>query len=391
MGFLLLLAVIYFHPGGLITLLPGEAFASVQNRLGVRGWDHLELVVGNARQAALFFQACLGFQPLARSGLETGCTDQSSYALAQGDVVIVLTSPLGPSSDLCKLHQLHGDGVHVAAMEVDDSRKAFEDAVAAGAEPFLPPCVLEDSHGKVTKSAIKVYGDTVHVFLERHGYRGPFLPGFEAWSPEFRPQPVGIKGIDHVVANVGWNEMEGWANFYNKVFGMDRLISFDDKDISTEFTALKSVVMTTGRGGIVLPINEPATGKKRSQIEEYLDFNKGPGVQHVALATDDIIATVSELRRRGVEFLTIPDSYYEQIEARVGKIAEDLHVLKELQILVDRDDDGYILQIFTRPLADRPTLFFEIIQRRGGQSFGKGNFKALFVSIEEEQRRRGTL
>lgn len=366
-------------------------FPHAEDRLGIDSWDHVEMIVGNARQAAAYFQACLGFQPIARQGLETGCKDRVSYVLAQGEIIVVLTSALEPGGEMSRHHEQHGDGVRRIAFRVSNAVKAHEEAVAAGATEFLAPCRQSDSSGEVVMSGIHVYGDTVHLFVDRSCYKGVFLPGFEPWTPEFQPMPVGLQYIDHVVANVGWNEMELWSSFYQRVFGMSQLVSFDDKDISTEFTALRSVVMTTRSGRVKLPINEPAEGRRKSQIEEFLDFYKGPGVQHIALASSDIVETVSAMRARGVEFLSVPDAYYDQLEDRVGSISEEVEILRRYRILVDRDDHGYMLQIFTRPLADRPTLFFEVIQRQGGRSFGKGNFKALFESIEEEQRRRGTL
>jgi len=366
-------------------------FPGAKDKLGVKGWDHLDFVVGNAKQSAAYFQACLGFQPVARRGLETGCKDAASYVLSQGEMIVVLTTPLESESELSSHLKQHGDGVRVVAMQVNDAALAHKTAVELGAVSFFEPVVESDKDGQVVRSAIRAYGDTVHVFVERDAYAGAFLPGYQPWTPSFKPAPVGIKYVDHVVANVGWGEMQDWSGFYKQVFGMEQLVSFDDKDISTEFTALRSVVMTEGSGRVKLPINEPAEGRKKSQIEEFLDFYQGPGVQHIAMATDDILATVTAMRDRGVEFLTVPETYYDQLLDRVGLISEDVELLRQHRILVDRDDSGYMLQIFTRPLADRPTVFLEVIQRRGGTSFGKGNFKALFESIEEEQRRRGTL
>ena len=297
----------------------------------------------------------------------------------------------GNNNDIFEHIQKHGDGVKVVALWVDDATKAWEETTIRGAESYLKPMEEKDKKGKVIKSGIKIYGDTVHIFIERKNYNGIFLPGFERWNSDYNPEPVGLKYIDHMVANVGWGEMNIWEKFYNETMGFANLITFDDKDISTQFTALMSKVMTNGNGRIKFPINEPAEGKKKSQIEEYLDFYDGPGLQHIAVATDDIVETVAMMKARGIEFLTIPDTYYDTVLDRVGEIDEEILILKKHGILVDRDDEGYLLQIFTKPLTDRPTLFFEIIQRKGAQSFGKGNFKALFESIELEQARRGTL
>lgn len=362
-----------------------------QDFLPLLGTDYVELYVGDAKKAAYYFKTAFGFQDLAYAGLETGVKDRVSYALQQNRIRLVLTSALIPESPIWDHVRLHGDGVKVIALTVDDARKAFEETTARGARPFMEPVVEKDDQGEVVRSGIHTYGDTVHIFVERKNYRGAFLPGYQPWDSGYHPTPTGLLYVDHMVGNVGWGEMNTWAEFYNKVMGFAQLISFDDKDISTEYTALMSKVMSNGTGWIKFPINEPAEGKKKSQVEEYLDFYRGAGCQHLALATNDIIHTVSELRARGVEFLEVPDAYYETLFERVGVIDEDTEVLKRLRILVDRDDQGYLLQLFTKPIVDRPTLFIEIIQRKGATSFGKGNFKALFEAIEREQARRGTL
>jgi 4-hydroxyphenylpyruvate dioxygenase len=323
--------------------------------------------------------------------LETGVKDRASYVLAQDKIRLVFTTPLNSANPINQHLAKHGDGVKVIALWVDDAKKSFEETVKRGAKPFMEPTVEKDDDGEVVRSGIYTYGETVHLFVERKNYKGVFLPGYKAMTSNFNPKPVGLKYIDHMVGNVGWNEMNNWVEYYEKVMGFVNLLSFDDKMISTEYSALMSKVMSNGNGRIKFPINEPAEGKKKSQIEEYIDFYEGQGVQHLALATDNIIETVSELKSRGVEFLTVPDTYYEEVLDRVGKIDEDIKALAKLGILVDRDDEGYLLQIFTKPVEDRPTLFYEIIQRKGAQSFGAGNFKALFESIEREQARRGTL
>jgi 4-hydroxyphenylpyruvate dioxygenase len=359
--------------------------------LPINGTDYVEFYVGNAKQAAYYYQSAFGFQPLAYRGLETGDKEKTSYVVVQDKIRFVFTTALVPDSEIGEHVKKHGDGVKTVALWVDDAVSAFRETTKRGAEAYFEPVVEEDRHGKVVRSGIRAYGETVHVFVERKDYSGPFLPGFIKWEPAYRPEPVGLKYVDHMVGNVGWGEMNKWASFYTDVMGFKQLISFDDKDISTEYTALMSKVMSNGNGRIKFPINEPAEGRKKSQIEEYIDFYRGAGVQHVAMATDNIIHTVSELRRRGVEFLYVPDTYYEDVLDRVGKIDEDLKPLRDLNILIDRDDEGYLLQIFTKPVEDRPTVFYEIIQRKGALSFGKGNFKALFESIEREQERRGTL
>ena len=369
-----------------------KIFPEAKDFLPLLGTDYVEFYVGNAKQAAHFYKTALGFQSLAYAGLETGITDRTSYVVVQDKIKLMFTTPITDKQDEIQDHiKKHGDGVKAIALWVDDAKKAWEETTSRGAESYFSPKIEKDDDGEVVKSAIKVYGDTIHVFVERKNYNGTFLPGFQKWDSYHNPPDCGLKYIDHMVANVGWGEMNIWEDFYSNVMGFANLITFDDKDISTQYTALMSKVMTNGNGRIKFPINEPADGLKKSQIEEYLDFYNGPGCQHVAVATDDIVSTVSAMKERGIEFLTIPSSYYDTVLDRVGEIAEDILILKEYGILVDRDDEGYLLQIFTKPLTDRPTLFFEIIQRKGAQSFGKGNFKALFESIEAEQAKRGTL
>lgn len=368
-----------------------KIFPEAEDFLPLNGTDYVELYVGNAKQAAHFYKTAFGFQSLAFSGLETGIRDRASYVLVQDKIRLVLTTPL-PGNDLIADHiKKHGDGVKVIALWVDDAEKAWKETTSRGAKSYMEPIKEEDENGFVVRSGIHTYGDTVHIFVERNNYNGIFLPGYEKYESEYNPEPVGLKFIDHMVGNVGWNEMNVWAKFYMKTMGFANLITFDDKDISTQFTALMSKVMTNGNGRVKFPINEPADGAKKSQIEEYLDFYNGAGCQHIAVATDDIIHTVGEMRKRGVDFLYVPGTYYDTVLDRVGEIDEDILKLKNLGIMVDRDDEGYLLQIFTKPIEDRPTLFFEIIQRKGAMSFGKGNFKALFESIEAEQARRGTL
>lgn len=359
--------------------------------LPILGTDYVELYVGNAKQAAYYYKTAWGFQSLAYSGLETGNKEKASYVLQQGKIRLVLTTPYNSKSEINQHIIKHGDGVKVIALQVEDATYSFEETVKRGAKPYLKPTRETDQYGEVVRSGIHTYGDTVHIFVERKNYSGPFLPGYVEWKSEYNPTDVGLLYIDHMVGNVDWGQMNTWAQFYAKVMGFAQLISFDDKDISTEYTALMSKVMSNGNGRIKFPINEPAKGKKKSQIEEFIDFYEGAGVQHIAVATDNIIHTVSELKKRGVEFLYVPDTYYEDLTARVGKIDEDIALLREHKILVDRDDEGYLLQLFTKPVLDRPTMFFEIIQRKGAKSFGKGNFKALFESIEREQARRGAL
>ncbi|MCF8239581.1 MAG: 4-hydroxyphenylpyruvate dioxygenase [Saprospiraceae bacterium] len=368
-----------------------KIFPQADDFLPLLGTDYVELYVGNAKQAAHYYKTAFGFQSLAYAGLETGVRDRVSYVVQQGKIKLVLTTPLRSDSSISDHIKKHGDGVKVIALWVDDSRAAFEETTNRGAQPFMEPTVEKDAQGEVVRSGIHTYGDTVHVFVERKKYQGVFLPGFVAWKSDYNPTAIGLEYIDHMVGNVDWNEMNVWAKFYQEVMGFANLISFDDKDISTEYSALMSKVMTNGNGRIKFPINEPANGKKKSQIEEYIDFYEGAGCQHIAVATKDIVHTVGEMRKRGVEFLHVPGTYYDTVMDRVGQIDEDIKALKELGIMVDRDEEGYLLQIFTKPVEDRPTMFFEIIQRKGAMSFGKGNFKALFESIEDEQRRRGTL
>ena len=370
---------------------PEKIFTEAQDFLPLLGTDYVELYVGNAKQAAHYYMSAWGFQPLAYAGLETGSRDRVSYVLQQDKIRLVLTSPLVAGGPVNQHINDHGDGVKVVALWVDDAKYSYEQTVQRGAESAMEPVVLQDNHGEVVISGIKTYGETLHYFVERKNYQGAFMPGYQPWNPEFRTKDVGLKFIDLMVGNVGWNEMNKWCEFYAKVMGFSQLVSFDDKDISTEYTALMSKVMSNGNGRIKFPINEPATGRKKSQIEEYIDFYNGAGVQHIAVATDNIIETVKALKAGGVEFLYVPPTYYDDVLDRVGKIDEDLAPLKELGILIDRDDEGYLLQLFTKPVLDRPTMFFEIIQRKGAKSFGKGNFKALFESIEREQELRGTL
>ena len=355
------------------------------------GTDYVELYVGNAKQSAHFYKTAFGFQSEAYAGLETGMKDRVSYVLKQDKIRLVLTTPLTEGGELNAHIDKHGDGVKVVALWVEDANKAFEETTKRGAKPYMKPTREEDANGWVVRSGIYTYGETVHIFVERGQYNGTFLPGYIKWDSHYNPAPVGLKFIDHMVGNVGWNEMNDWVEFYGKVMGFAQIVSFDDKDISTDYTALMSKVMSNGNGRIKFPINEPAKGKKKSQIEEYIDFYNGPGVQHIAVATDDIVTTVSAMRDRGVEFLYVPETYYDDLLERVGAIDEDIELLKSHGILIDRDEEGYLLQLFTKPVVDRPTMFFEIIQRKGAQSFGKGNFKALFEAIEREQENRGTL
>ena len=359
--------------------------------LPLLGTDYVELYVGNAKQAAYYYISAWGFQPLAYCGLETGVKDRVSYVLQQDKIRLVLTSALQPDGPVNAHVNAHGDGVKVIALWVDDATKSWEETTARGGQSCMKPETHVDENGSVVLSGIHTYGETLHVFVERKNYNGIFLPGYKAWNPSYKAPEVGLKFIDHMVGNVGWNEMNKWCEFYAKVMGFAQLVSFDDKDISTDYTALMSKVMSNGNGRIKFPINEPASGKKKSQIEEYIDFYHGAGVQHIAVATDNILETVTALKTRGVEFLYVPETYYDDVLDRVGKIDEDLEPLKKLGILIDRDDEGYLLQLFTKPVLDRPTMFFEIIQRKGAKSFGKGNFKALFEAIEREQELRGTL
>ena len=362
----------------------------------INGTDYIEFYVGNAKQASLYYRAAFGFQIVAYRGPETGTRDRASYVLQQGKIRFILTTAIRPdlspeAAFIAEHVHKHGDGVRDLAMWVDDARDAFTKAVERGAQVVQEPRVLRDDDGEVVIAAIRTYGETIHSLVERRNYRGLFLPGFRPLQPRYQGEQVGLQYVDHCVGNVELGKMNHWVGFYADVMGFRNLLTFDDKDISTEYSSLMSKVMANGNDRIKFPINEPASGKKKSQIEEYLEFYVGPGVQHMALATDDIVATVTALRDRGVEFLSVPTSYYDELQARVGKIDEPVDVLAQLGILVDRDPDGYLLQIFTKPVQDRPTVFYEIIQRKGAKSFGKGNFKALFESIEREQALRGTL
>jgi len=373
-----------------------KIFEGAQDFLPLLGTDYVEMYVGNAKQAAHFYKTAFGFQSLAYAGLETGLKDRSSYVLVQDKIRLVLTTPLTADSPLNDHIKKHGDGVKVAALWVEDAKSAFEETVKRGAKPFMEPTIEKDEFGEVVRSGIYTYGETVHMFVERKNYNGTFLPGYQKWESDYNPTPTGLKYIDHMVGNVGWGEMDTWVKWYEEVMGFVNFLSFDDKQINTEYSALMSKVMSNGNGRIKFPLNEPAEGLKKSQIEEYLDFYGGPGIQHIAIATDDIIKTVTDLRSRGVEFLSAPPSaYYQAVPERLGEhmsmMKEDLSVIEKLAILVDADEEGYLLQIFTKPLQDRPTLFFEIIQRMGAKGFGAGNFKALFESIEREQAKRGTL
>jgi len=368
-----------------------QKMAQAQDFLPINGTDHIEFYVGNAKQAAHFYKTAFGFQSLAYAGPETGLKDRASYVLQQGKIRLVLTTPLQSNSPISEHIKQHGDGVKILALWVDDAYKSFEETTKRGAKVYLEPTTLSDEHGEVKLSGIYTYGETVHLFVERHNYKGEFMPGYQKWTSNYNPSDVGLLYVDHCVGNVGWNRMNETVKWYEDVMGFANILTFDDKQITTEYSALMSKVMSNGNGYVKFPINEPAEGKKKSQIEEYLQFYEGEGVQHVAVATNDIISTVRALRARGIDFLDTPDTYYEELFDRVGKIDEDLAPLQELKILVDRDEEGYLLQIFTKPLEDRPTLFFEIIQRKGAKSFGAGNFKALFESIEREQEKRGNL
>ena len=359
----------------------------------INGTDHIEFYVGNAKQSALYYQAAFGYKLIAYKGPETGHRDIVSYVLQQGKIRLILTSSLDLNSDITAHVQQHGDGVKVLALWVDDAEQAYLTALSRGAESAYPLQVLSDENGEVRMAAVHTYGDTIHALVERKNYNGPFLPGYEARTSNYNGANggVGLQYVDHCVGNVELGDMNKWVKFYQEVMGFKLLITFDDKDISTEYTALMSKVVSNGNGYIKFPINEPAKGLKKSQIEEYIDYYQGAGVQHIAVATDDIIYTVDKLRKNGVDFLYVPDTYYDTVEERVGKIEEDMEELKRLNVLIDRDEDGYLLQIFTKPVQDRPTVFYEIIQRKGAKSFGKGNFKALFEAIEREQALRGTL
>ena len=360
--------------------------------LPLEGTDYVEFYVGNAKQAAHYYMSAFGFQALAYAGPETGVKDEASYAVRQHKLTFVLTTPLRTDNTIADHIYKHGDGVKALSLRVQDATKAWEETTRRGAKSYMEPTKLTDEHGEVVMSGIHTYGDTVHLFIERKNYTGAFMPGYKPWgNPYFKPADTGLLYVDHCVGNVGWNQMNPWVKFYEEVMGFKNILSFDDNDISTEYSALMSKVMSSGNGYVKFPINEPAEGKKKSQVEEYLDFYNGEGCQHVAMATNDIVKTVTALRDRGVEFLRVPNTYYDDLLDRVGHIDEDLEPLKELGILVDRDDEGYLLQLFSKPVEDRPTLFFEIIQRKGAKSFGKGNFKALFEALEREQDLRGNL
>ena len=359
--------------------------------LPLEGTDYVEFYVGNAKQAAHFYKAAFGFRSLAYSGPETGTKDKVSYVVRQNKLTFVFTTALRSNNEIAEHVYNHGDGVKFLALRVNDATDAWYETTKRGAKSFVEPEKLHDENGEVVISGINTYGETVHLFIERKNYNGAFMPGFVEWESDYNPPSTGLQYVDHCVGNVGWHQMDTWVKFYEDVMGFKNILSFDDEDISTEYSALMSKVMSNGNGYVKFPINEPAEGKHKSQVEEYLEFYEGEGVQHVALATNDIVATVNDLKSRGVEFLKIPSNYYDDLIERVGNIDEDVEPLKELGILVDRDNEGYLLQIFTKPVEDRPTLFFEIIQRKGAKSFGKGNFKALFEAIEREQELRGNL
>ena len=376
---------------GQVMTLPTAPHLAGADFLPLKGTDHVEFYVGNARQAAYFYRAAFGMSLVAYAGPETGQRDRASYVVKQGKIRFVLTTPLRSEHPIAQHINLHGDAVRVIALWVDDARHAWHETTSRGAASVEEPHIISDEQGTAVLASIRTYGDTIHTFVERSGYVGPFLPGFRSVEHDPIARPVGLLHIDHMVGNVGWHEMNQWVDFYASVMGFSLYQHFDDKDISTEYSALMSKVMANGNGCVKFPINEPAEGKKKSQVEEYIDFYPGPGVQHIALATNDILHTVNKLREQGIEFLCVPHSYYTELQSRVGKIDEPVGELEELGILADRDDEGYMLQIFTRPVEDRPTLFYEIIQRKGSRSFGKGNFKALFEAIEREQRERGNL
>jgi 4-hydroxyphenylpyruvate dioxygenase len=359
--------------------------------LPLHGTDYVEFYVGNAKQAAHFYKTAFGFQSLAYAGPETGMMDKVSYVIRQNKLTFVLTTSLRPDNEIADHVAKHGDAVKFLALKVNDAKDAWEQTTKRGGKSFMEPLIKKDDNGEVVISGIHTYGETVHLFIERKNYSGVFMPGFRKWESTYNPADTGLLYVDHCVGNVDWNQMNPWVKFYEDVMGFKNILSFDDNDISTEYSALMSKVMSNGNGYVKFPINEPAEGKKKSQVEEYLEFYNGEGVQHVAIATNDIVKTVTDLMSRGVEFLKVPSSYYEDVLDRVGKIDEDLQPLSELGILIDKDDEGYLLQIFSKPLQDRPTLFFEIIQRKGAKSFGKGNFKALFEALEREQDARGNL
>ena len=384
-------ALAQLHPAQSLHRPVVQSIPASTDFLPLKGTDHVEFYVGNARQAAYFYRAAFGMSLVAYAGPETGLRDRASYVVQQGKICFVLTTPLRSGNAIADHVSRHGDAVRVVALGVDDARRAWRETTSRGALSVAEPCVLSDANGQVVLSSIRTYGDTIHTFVERGAYTGPFLPGYRAIDNDPIARPVGLQHIDHMVGNVGWHEMDAWVNFYANVMGFSLYQHFDDKDISTEYSALMSKVMANGNGFVKFPINEPAEGKRRSQVEEYLDYYPGPGVQHIALATNDILHTVNRLHAQGIEFLHVPHTYYTELQQRVGVIDEPVDELEEMGILVDRDNEGYMLQIFTRPVEDRPTLFFEIIQRKGSRSFGKGNFKALFEAIEREQQARGNL
>ena len=371
--------------------LTAPSSTAVEDFLPINGTDYIEFYVGNAKQASYYYRTAFGFQLVAYAGPETGVRDRASYVLQQGKIRLMLTTPMGPDSEISEHIKRHGDGVKVLALWVDDAEKSWLETTSRGARSAGAPATLTDAHGEVKVASIHTYGDTIHTFVERRNYNGVFMPGYEAMDDGFRTEPVGLLYVDHCVGNVELGMMNEWVRFYEDVMGFKLLLTFDDKDISTEYSALMSKVVSNGSGYVKFPINEPAEGKRKSQIDEYLEFYRGAGVQHIAVATNDIVHTVKELKRRGVQFLQVPKTYYDDLLDRVGPIDEDIEPLRELGILVDRDDEGYLLQLFSKPVEDRPTLFYEIIQRKGARSFGKGNFKALFEAIEREQARRGNL
>ena len=373
-----------------------KIFEGAQDFLPILGTDYVEFYVGNAKQAAHYYKSAFGFQSLAYAGLETGLQDRASYVVKQDKVRLVLTTGMRSNSEINEHVKKHGDGIKVVGLWVEDARKAFEETTKRGAKAFMEPTVTTDENGEVVQSGIYAYGETIFMFTERKNYNGVFMPGYEKWETEYNPAPAGLKYIDHMVGNVDWNQMDTWVKWFEEVMGFENFLSFDDKQVSTEYSALMSKVMANGNGRIKFPINEPAEGKKKSQIEEYLEFYEGEGVQHIAVTTDDIVKTVNDLKSRGVEFLSRPpQAYYdaipERLKAHMHRFKEDIKELQELGILIDADEEGYLLQIFTKPVEDRPTFFFEVIQRMGARGFGAGNFKALFQSIEREQERRGTL
>ncbi len=373
------------------TIVPSKNAGQQTDFLPLHGTDYVEFYVGNAKQAAHYYKTAFGFQSLAYAGPETGVKDRASYVLRQNKLTFILTTALKQNNAIADHVRKHGDGVKMIALKVDDASSAWEETTGRGARSFMEPLRTTDEDGEIVMSGIHIYGETVHLFIERKNYNGVFMPGYRKWESSYNPAATGLLYVDHCVGNVGWNQMNKWVSFYEEVMGFKNILSFDDKDISTEYSALMSKVMSNGNGYVKFPINEPAKGKKKSQVEEYLDFYDGEGCQHIAIATNNIIETVTALQQRGVEFLKIPASYYSTVLERVGHIDEDLAPLSKLGILIDKDDEGYLLQIFSKPVEDRPTLFFEIIQRKGAKSFGKGNFKALFEAIEREQQERGNL